>query len=250
MTPGTTPGMAGLAGIAGVAGVTVDLDDTLFPQSEWLAGAWAAVAAEGGRLGLDAVALHRALVAVAGEGSDRGRIIDRALGAVDGGRQEHVPSLVAAFAGHRAGRLDPYPGAADALARLAGAVPVVCVTDGMPAVQRSKLVALGLDHLLSGVVVSDELGGRHLRKPHPAPFEHAVGLLGVPRHTVVHVGDRPGKDVAGARAAGIGCVRVTTGEYAAAEPGRHVAWRTVDSFAAAVDLLLGLRCGAGLTTAS
>ena len=230
----------------GLVGVTVDLDDTLFPQAEWLAGAWAAVAAEGGRLGLDPGALHRALLIVAAEGSDRGRVIDRALAKVEGAHPEHVAGLVAAFAAHRPATLEPYPGAADALARLAAAVPVVCVTDGIPEVQRGKLVALGLDGLLLDVVVSDELGGRHLRKPHPAPFERALIVLGAvvgggaPRHAVVHVGDRPGKDVAGAAAAGLRCVRVTTGEYAAADPGDHLAWRTVSSFAGAVDLLLGV----------
>ena len=228
-----------------LVGVTVDLDDTLYPQSEWLAGAWAAVAAEGGRLGLDPVALHRALLAVAAEGSDRGRIVDRALDEVEGGRPEQVPSLVAAFAAHRPSRLEPYGGAVAALERLAAAVPVVCVTDGMPAVQRAKLVALGIDHLLADVVVSDELGGRAMRKPHPAPFERALAVLGTlvpggaPRHAVVHVGDRPGKDVAGAAAAGLRCVRVTTGEYAAAAPDGQHAWRTVATFEAAVDLLLG-----------
>ena len=42
-----------------VRGVCVDLDDTLFPQQEWLAGAWAAVADRAATLGLDGAALHR-----------------------------------------------------------------------------------------------------------------------------------------------------------------------------------------------
>lgn len=230
---------AGPSAAAPLAGVTVDLDDTLYPQSQWLAGAWAAVADEGDRLGLDRAVLHRALLAVAAEGSDRGRIVDRALDLVPGGRPDQVPALVAAFAAHRPGRLDPFPGALAALERLAGAVPVVCVTDGMPDVQRQKLVALGLDSLVTAVVVSDELGGRATRKPHPAAFERALDLLGAAADEVVHVGDRPEKDVAGAAALGMRCIRVTTGEYAATAAGPHPPWRTVGSFAAAVDLLLG-----------
>ena len=46
---------------------------------------------------------------------------------------ELVPSLVAVFAGHRPARLRPYPGAVEALGRLAERLPVVVVTDGMPA---------------------------------------------------------------------------------------------------------------------
>ncbi len=36
-----------------VRGVLVDLDDTLYPQAEFLGLAWFAVAARGARLGLD-----------------------------------------------------------------------------------------------------------------------------------------------------------------------------------------------------
>lgn len=49
--------------------VTLDLDDTLFPQSSWLQGAWAAVADVGAGLGLDRAALHAALVAIAARSS-------------------------------------------------------------------------------------------------------------------------------------------------------------------------------------
>jgi putative hydrolase of the HAD superfamily len=237
-------------GAAPVRAVTVDLDDTLYPQADWLAGAWAAVAAEGGRQGLAAASLHRALVEAAAAGSDRGGIIDRALAAV-GVREDAVtalvPDLVSVFAGHRPERLTPYDGVLDAVARLAAAVPVVVITDGIPAVQHAKVEALGVGHLLAGVVVSDELGGRRLRKPHPAPFHRALELLGEPATRVVHVGDRPEKDVRGAACAGMRSIRVTTGEYAALPDGSDLPWRTAPTFAEAADLCLA---GTGTTAAA
>ena len=222
-----------------VRGVTVDLDDTLFPQAEWLAGAWRAVADRAGQLGLDGVALLPHLRRLAAEGTDGGDIIDRALACIGQPPDAHVAALVAAFTAHSPARLTPYPGAGPALAALARRLPVVCITDGNPRIQRAKLAALGLEDAFDHVVISDELGGRGLRKPHPAPFRRALELLALDPGQVVHVGDRPAKDVLGATGAGIRSVRVRTGEYAGVpdQEGLHP-WRTVATFAEAVDLCL------------
>jgi HAD superfamily hydrolase (TIGR01662 family) len=221
--------------------VTVDLDDTLFPQSSWLAGAWRAVAEAAGRHGLDAEATHAALVAVAALGSDRGGIIDRALADL-GGDPSLVPDLVAAFTHHAPDALPFYPGAADALRRLrAAGVAVAVVTDGNPVIQNAKVRALSLLDLVDTVVVSDELGGRALRKPHPAAFVEALHRLAVAPPDAVHIGDRPAKDTAGAAAVGMRCIRVRTGEYGHLEEADSVprSWRAADTLAEAVALLLG-----------
>lgn len=231
--------------VSPVLGVTVDLDDTLFPQQEWLAGAWSAVADRAAGLGLDGSVVLDRLLAVAAEGSDRGGIVDRALAAAGVPPEPYVAELVAAFTAHAPEALPMYPGAGSALNRLrAAAVPVVLVTDGNPRIQRAKIAALGLGGMLDGVVVSDEIGGRAVRKPSPVPFRRALALLGLAPGTVVHVGDRPHKDVAGAGAVGMRCVRVRTGEYAALpDPADLPPWRSVASFADAVDLLLGEQPG-------
>jgi putative hydrolase of the HAD superfamily len=222
-------------------GVCLDLDDTVFPQAEWLAGAWAAVADRASALGLDGPALLPALLRVAAEGSDRGGIIDRALAAVGVPREPYVGELVKAFAGYSPARLSAYPGAIAALERLSAAVPVVLVTDGDPRIQLGKVAALGLDRVVAHVVVSDTLGGRAFRKPHPAPFLQALALLDLPASDVVHVGDRPGKDVAGAHGVGIRVVRVRTGEYAGQpDPDDLRPWRSAAGLSEAVDLLMPL----------
>jgi len=58
--------------------VLFDLDDTLYPQAAWLEGAWNAVAAAA-PAGVDRAELRLALLRIASEGTDRGRIINRAL---------------------------------------------------------------------------------------------------------------------------------------------------------------------------
>jgi putative hydrolase of the HAD superfamily len=62
------------------------------------------------------------------------------------------------------------------------------------------LRATGLRELLDGVVCSAEVGAS---KPDPAIFLAALELAGVAPGEVVHVGDSPEEDVAGALAAGI-----------------------------------------------
>jgi putative hydrolase of the HAD superfamily len=214
--------------------VVFDLDDTLFDQRVWLAGAWRAVAAVGTRHRLDEADLHDALVEVAALGSARGRIIDRALARVGGADLEVTPFLDA-FRAHRPARLPLYPGVADALADLRRRVLLGLVTDGDPVVQRSKLAALAIDDVFDAVVLSDELG-RDRRKPHPAPFRAVLDLLGVDAARAVFVGDRPDKDVAGARAVGMRALRVSTGEYAGA-PDVPRPWLRVADVRAAVDAL-------------
>jgi FMN phosphatase YigB (HAD superfamily) len=224
-----------------VRAVTVDLDDTLFPQQEWLAGAWLAVSDRADALGLDGAALRGQLTRVAALGSDRGAIIDAALVAIGLHPEPYVHSLVSAFSGHAPARLTPYPGAFAALEHLHAVVPVVLVTDGNPLIQHAKIAALGLAGLLDHVVVSDDLGGRAVRKPHPAPFRRALALLDLPPGDVVHVGDRSAKDVAGAYGVAMRCVRVRTGEYGAVpDPAELVPWKTARSFREAVELLLPL----------
>lgn len=227
-----------------ISAVTVDLDDTLFPQSAWLEGAWEAVAVAGSTLGLDQVALREQLAAVAATGSDGGRIIDRALLALGCSEVELpalTPGLLAAFRAHAPASLPMYPGVAEALATVRALVPVACITDGDPHIQRSKLRALGLADAFDAVIFSDEMG-REFRKPHPAPFLRALELLGVDAAATVHVGDRPGKDVVGPHVVGMRAVRVRTGEYADlpddAEGARP--WQVFDDTASALTALAKL----------
>jgi len=226
-----------------VGAVTVDLDDTLYPQASFLAAAWERLGAVAAEHGLPAADVQAALAEVAAEGSDRGTIIDRAMllvGVVPERLRLVVPPLVEAFTTFQPRHLDLYPGVLPALLRLRSRVPLACITDGTPAVQRAKLIALGLTDTFDVIVISDALGGRHLRKPHPAPFRAAMARLGCGVEGTVHVGDRPSKDVDGTRRVGMRCVRVLTGEYAG-EPHEPASgaepWLTVADFAAAVDAI-------------
>jgi putative hydrolase of the HAD superfamily len=215
--------------------VLFDLDDTLYPQRSWLTGAWRAVATKAADYRVEPDALLRALLAVASEGSDKGRIVNRALALV-GAPDVPVEPLVDAFRSHAPERLDTYPGTHRALTRLSRQVRIGLVTDGDPTIQRNKLRALGLGSRFHTVVFSDELGRDH-RKPDPRPFEVALAELGARPADAVFVGDRPEKDVAGAQAVGIRAIRVRTGEFAT-KPDVPSPWASVRDVVAAIELLV------------
>lgn len=222
-----------------VSAVVVDLDDTLYPQSAYLVGAASAVGAAASAAGLDGPAIEAALQRILAAGSDRGGTIDRALLAcgIPAARASAVmPALVAGFTAHQPATLDLYPGAVEALAALRERYPVACLTDGTPTIQRAKLAATNLGNAFDAIIVTDELGGRRLRKPHPAGLQAAAKALGVPADQLVMIGDRPAKDVAAAHAVGARAIRVRTGEYAHAA-NHPAADAVVDSFATAVELL-------------
>jgi putative hydrolase of the HAD superfamily len=223
-------------------GVVVDLDDTLYPQAAYLAGAAADVAAAAASAGLDGAAVHAALTAELAAGSDAGGTIDRALlaaGVPAGELPRLVPPLVAAFTRHAPGRLPTYPGVREALAALAAVAPLGCLTDGHPGIQAAKLAATGLGELLPVVVVTDALGGRAVRKPHPAGLHALAAALGVPAGRLLVIGDRPAKDVAAAAAVGARAIRVRQGEHAHAADD-PAAWAVTATFPEAAALALAL----------
>lgn len=195
-----------------IKAVLFDLDDTLYLQQDYLELVWHHVALTAAADGVDQQRLETALGQIAGEGTDKGFIIDRALELC--GADVHLsPRLVEEFRRFRPPQLRLFPGCGAALNRLRDHVPIALVSDGAPEIQRAKLAALGLTDAFDIIVLSDELG-RGFRKPHSAPFLRALELLGCLPEEAVFVGDRPSKDIAGAFLLNMRTIRVCTGEYA------------------------------------
>jgi HAD superfamily hydrolase (TIGR01509 family) len=67
-------------------------------------------------------------------------------------------------------------------------------------VQLRKLDTLGIRHVFSCIVLSEEFG---IRKPDPRIFFHAAGLLGVSPSECLYIGDSYKNDITGSRAAGM-----------------------------------------------
>lgn len=91
--------------------------------------------------------------------------------------------------------VDCYADTVPALAALAAYMPLVSISNGT-----AELARVGLDGHFRFSVSAGEIG---VAKPSPAIFLHACERLGLAPAQVLHVGDDPYADVAGARAAGL-----------------------------------------------
>ena len=92
-------------------------------------------------------------------------------------------------------RVECYPDAIHALERISARLPIAALSNG-----NADLARIGLDHLFSAQLSACSFG---TAKPDPAIFLAACEQLGVPPAEVLHVGDHPEADVAGAARAGL-----------------------------------------------
>lgn len=106
------------------------------------------------------------------------------------------PAYAAFYAARN--QVEFYPDALEALARIAGRVPVAAVSNG-----NADLERIGLSQHFAFQLGSREFGAA---KPDPGIFHAACERLGVAPAQVLHVGDHAEMDVAGAMRAGLrGC---------------------------------------------
>lgn len=171
-------------GLAQAKGVVFDLDDTLYPEKEYVRGGCRAVAEYLGDVGL-ADGLW--------EDFAHGRpAIDGALRRL--GREGEAAACVSAYRGHTP-TLRLYDGAERLLKALRQrGIRVGVITDGRPEGQRAKIKALGLEGLADDIIITDELGGVQFRKPCDIAFRIMVRRWGLEYGQAVYVGDNAGKD--------------------------------------------------------
>ncbi len=171
--------------------VVFDLDDTLFPEREFVRSGFAAVGAwvqaERGIAGFGAAAWRRF------EAGERKRAFDEALAELGVASEPGlVEKLVGIYRDHRP-QIALFPEAAEVLGALRGRYRLGLLTDGYAVAQRRKIAALGIDPLFDKIVVTDELG-RECWKPSRVPFQIVIDALGCTGGECVYVGDNPKKD--------------------------------------------------------
>jgi putative hydrolase of the HAD superfamily len=187
-----------------------DLDDTLYERDQFVQSGFAAVADElERRFALPApwilATLRRARVR-----GHEGREL-QALCADHGLPESLIPELVDVVRRHEP-TLTLGSVAAAVLAQLrADGWQVAILTNGLPATQRAKVEALGLEARVDAVLYAEEHapGG----KPSRAAFDAALSTLGVPASRAVFIGDDLVRDIHGARAAGLSTIRVVAASH-------------------------------------
>lgn len=106
--------------------------------------------------------------------------------------------------------LELYPGIEEVLAGLKSAgYRLAIVTDAFSYAAESRLSHLGLRSYFDVIVGYDTTG---YKKPHHAPFECALDLLGLSAHEAVYVGDSIRRDIEPVKALGMTAVYAKYGD--------------------------------------
>ncbi|MEN9361779.1 MAG: hypothetical protein RL095_3314 [Verrucomicrobiota bacterium] len=193
-----------------------DMDDTLFPEADFVrSGHRAAAAAAWAELGIDIEPELRRRFA-AGQRGDLFSSSLRALGVEPPpGFVEEV--LVPAYREHRP-EIRPFLETAVLGELRQRGHLLALLSDGWAAVQRRKFEALGLAPLFDAAVFTDELGGPSAWKPSPAGFEELLRIFEMPAAKAVYIADNPHKDFIAPRRLGMGSLRIVRpgGEHAKA----------------------------------
>lgn len=191
------------------ASLLFDLDDTLYPEAEFVESGHRAVAGEIARIA--GLSFDDVFEQLRYDHLKLGR-----TGAIDRAADRHglpegrARDLVAVYREHQP-VLRLAPEVAAMLGRLGRSYRLAIVTDGADRVQKRKVEALGIARLVDTVVYCWEI---QRAKPDPGGYQEAVRRLGVGNGPALIVGDDPLHDVAAARAAGMACVRIRAHRFA------------------------------------
>ena len=168
-----------------------DLDDTLFPEREYVRSGFHAVDAW-----LQETHHTPGFFPIAWqlfEGGLRGVIFDRAL------EQLNIPSskllideMVTVYRTHPP-QISLFDDAKWALEYFHGKLKLGIITDGYKEAQVRKVRALDLERYMDIVIYTDDFG-RECWKPHTKSFEHCSEELGIVPSSCVYIGDNPTKD--------------------------------------------------------
>jgi len=184
-----------------------DLDDTLYEREQFVQSGFAAVADElQQRFHLPAPWILATLRRARVRGHAGWEL--QALCADHGLPSTLVPELVEVIRRHEPALTLGSLAAAVIAQMRADGWRLGILTNGLPATQRAKIQALGLEPRVDAVLYAEEHapGG----KPSRAAFAAALAALGVPACRAVFIGDDLERDVQGARAAGLATIRVAT----------------------------------------
>lgn len=198
--------------------VIFDLDDTLYPERQYVLSGFRAVAAWAeAQLAIPAAEGFAELRQLFDCGV-RGDTYNRWLAARGLLSETYVAEMVRVYRQHPP-TLTPFAEVPALVSALRKRYRLGLVSDGYLAVQQRKLAALGLVDHLDAAVFSDTWG-RAAWKPSEQPFRAVLSQLGVDASRALYVADNPIKDFLGARRIGMGTVRVRwpEGEYAHLEP--------------------------------
>ena len=179
-----------------IKGVIFDLDDTLYSEKQYVRSGFHAVAQW-----LGCAEAEEKLWSYFVDGKNA---IDELL--IEWGQQDQKEQCLRVYREHMP-HITLYEGMEDLIRRLSSeGIFVGIITDGRVEGQRNKLAALGLDRLVSDIIITDELGGVQFRKPNDIAFRIMQCRWGVPFEEMMYIGDNLNKDFQAPKQLGMRCL--------------------------------------------
>lgn len=198
-------------GAAKIGAVVFDLDDTLYPETDYVKSGFAEVGkVMESRFGISD-AYQKLLDCFLADRNDvYGRVLSGSNAVFT---QGDIADLVRLYRTHTP-KLTLSEEVRQTLSALRKrGLKLGVITDGRPYQQRAKMTALGIEGLVDCAIVTDELGGEEYRKPHPKAFETMYARLDVAPNQMIYVGDNPKKDFAIKRYLPVKTVMLQSGLY-------------------------------------
>lgn len=194
--------------------ILFDIDDTLFPTSEFAMLARNNALRAMIELGINAefADLNNALASVINKkGSNYPRIFDEVCRICEIKRPErYIAAAVAAYHNTKTGIL-PYPDVPRILLKLREhGYKLYIATNGNTIKQWDKLIRLGIALYFEDVFVSEEIG----EEKSPSFFKKVLKVIKAKPNDAIMIGDREDVDVIPAKKAGMYSVRIRRGKYA------------------------------------
>jgi putative hydrolase of the HAD superfamily len=189
--------------------IVFDLDDTLYPEREFVFSGFRAVA-EWLNTGRNAGSFFEIACELFNNGA-RGNIFDLALEKGGIARDpELIGRLLKVYREHKP-VIALYSDAKQALNDLRSDFKLGLITDGYLTTQQNKVKALGIEDYFSRIVYTD-LYGREYWKPHAKPYDDILQSFGCIGGDCVYIADNPRKDFITARKLGWKTIRVRRNE--------------------------------------
>ena len=181
--------------------VIFDLDDTLYPEIDYVKSGFHVIAKYLERYGLNEIQSFDSMMELL-HSEGRGKIFDKLLLSHNLYSQDLVNSLVFIYRTHmpKITLTEQVPILFDIL-RTKG-YKIGILTDGHTIMQIRKVEALGLEKIIDTVVYTDVLGTSNW-KPSEIPYKVALELMRATPKQSFYIGDNPKKDFKGANEVGI-----------------------------------------------
>ncbi|MCL6457332.1 MAG: HAD family hydrolase [Gorillibacterium sp.] len=188
-----------------VTTIVFDLDDTLYPERDYVLSGFKAVGERVFRQ-FGHAGFYESATRLFHSGESAlifNRVLDQ-LGLAY--NNQLITELVACYRLHEP-EISLSADAQWLLGRISAEVKLGLLSDGYKEAQEQKVMKLNLDHYFHAVVLSDTLGREHW-KPSPVPYQEMVRLLHVQHEACLYVGDNASKDFITAKTLGWRTVRL------------------------------------------